>query len=134
MRAKRTAVVAAAFAGLTMFAAPASAAPTPPGAEAADGYFYFYEHADYVGQCKHAGTIEMYSLICGNMNDKTSSVWNNAYAGRPDAVRVYENDRFGGGSMCISRGEMISNLAHRQLSNGANANDRISSHRWERGC
>jgi len=52
----------------------------------------------------------------------------------PPRVTFFEHADFRGGSITLEAGQSIENLAHRTLSNGANANDRISSIRVEEGA
>ena len=69
---------------------------------------------------------------CSGTNDNTaSSVLNLGYDnGSYQDVLLYRLSGYGGGYICVPNGGWIQNLADRTFSDGVNADNRISSHRW----
>lgn len=71
----------------------------------------------------------------GSDTNKASSVMNTGNSGGNDIVAFYQFAGYKGGHGCLSIGEKYADdLINNKLSNGAKANDTISSHRWVSRC
>ncbi|WP_105969838.1 hypothetical protein [Streptomyces geranii] len=118
-----------------------AAAPRPStqrGA-AADGRVYVYEHLNFTGTwCGMGGNERDYRSIsnCPNMDNLTTSVWNNGYVAVFDDVRLHRDYAYSGPNMCIGLGDSWGNLdlGWEVFNNGEHANDKISSHIWANSC
>jgi hypothetical protein len=116
-------------------------------AGAADGYFYTYLNAIDADQrttawrCRWSGSdgdwrTSPQGRSCDNL---ATGVWNNGWPSPKyvnDHVRMYDGYSYSGVSMCIRPGDYWLNFAlgRERFSDGSNANDRISSHRWVDNC
>ncbi len=83
------------------------------------------------GECSWFG-----SSLNSNFNDEASSLINNGYPGGLDDVRLYRDINYRGPSICLRNGDSFVDLSvgRERFSDGTNANDRISSHKWVRSC
>ncbi|MBM7437312.1 peptidase inhibitor family I36 protein [Streptomyces sp. HB132] len=102
-------------------------------AGALSGYMYAYDSTNCNGHLGHASGDDSnwgdsaLSFRSGDDN-KASSILNN---GNNSEVKFYGATGYGGGHICLSRSEgWASNLSDDRLSNGASANNNISSHAW----
>ncbi|MBB4687113.1 hypothetical protein [Amycolatopsis jiangsuensis] len=148
-----TGVFAGALFGLAMLPGLASAEPTaaaaPAGARADvcaskvanSGYVHTYSGTGCDGKpiCSMLGNDSDYgnSKGCSGKDDNSaSSLLNNGTAagGNDTSVRFYRLAGYGGGSICLGYHQYASNLANWTFTNGTNADNRISSHKWVPSC
>jgi hypothetical protein len=113
--------------------------PSKQRAAAADGRVYVYEHLNFTGAwCGMPGNERDYRSIsnCPNMDNITTSVWNNGYVDVFDDVRLYRDYVYSGPNMCIGLGDSWGNLdlGWEVFNTGEKANDKISSHIWASSC
>lgn len=165
MKALRSAMLGIAAIGLVVVSAPASGAddrvpdsagssqatnvgftegatapkPSKQRAAAADGRVWVYEHLNFTGSgCGMGGNERDYRSIsnCPDMDNKTTSVWNNGYVAVFDDVRLHRDYAYSGPNMCIGLGDSWGNLdlGWEVFNNGEHANDKISSHIWANSC
>ncbi|MET8216190.1 peptidase inhibitor family I36 protein [Streptomyces hirsutus] len=94
-----------------------------------NGNMYAWEDLDCSGAelIRSAGNSDWWV----GSQDRATSVMNRGFTGGLDHVAFYENSGFGGGHACLAPGELYAdNLTDNRFTNGVNANDTISSHRW----
>ncbi|GAA3535830.1 hypothetical protein GCM10022222_19360 [Amycolatopsis ultiminotia] len=152
-----TGVFAGALFGLAALPGLASAEPTaaagPAGAHSAgakadvcagktanSGYVHIYSGTGCDGKpiCSMLGNDSNYGNTkgCSGKDDNSaSSLLNNGTAGGGDtSVRFYRLADYQGGSICLGYHQYATNLANWTFTNGTNADNRISSHKWVAGC
>ncbi|MFF3489666.1 peptidase inhibitor family I36 protein [Streptomyces sp. NPDC002701] len=128
--------------GVTVGSTIGAAAPQPSQqrvAAAPDGRVYVYVDLNFTGTwCGMPGNQQDYRNIsdCPDMDNKTTSVWNNGYVATFDDVRLYRDYVYSGPNMCISVGDSWGNLdlGYEVFNTGEHANDKISSHIWANSC
>ncbi|GHH45726.1 peptidase inhibitor family I36 protein [Streptomyces candidus] len=102
-------------------------------AGALSGYMYAYDNTNCNGYLGRASGDDSdwgnsSQSFQGGDNNKASSILNN---GNSYEVKFYGAANSGGGHICLSRSEgWASNLSDDTLTNGAPANNNISSHAW----
>ncbi|MFE9764363.1 hypothetical protein ACFYPC_07495 [Streptomyces sp. NPDC005808] len=149
MSVKRLLTVAASAAAVAaLFSPVSSASALDAGSQgtgsaqlvAADGKLHVYTQPYGGGlECSWTGN----SNDWGSCRNLTSDIWNNGYAGGPDAVDLYTAPNAGGAHACISQGDrwydtksgtyrFTYGAGLEQF--GASVNNNISSHRWVDYC
>ncbi|GAA2207337.1 hypothetical protein GCM10009850_027950 [Nonomuraea monospora] len=116
--------------------------PAAPGARLAapDGRVYIYDLRNFTGSWCGTPTNEQdYRNIggtCPNMDNRTTSMWNNGYVETFDDVRFYRDYVYAGPNMCLGLGDSWGDLAlgWELFNTGENANNKISSHIWASSC
>jgi hypothetical protein len=139
LTAMLTTAVALATAAPALAADATVANPEGPRAKAADGYFYIYNEPDFNGSsCGFTGNWDDYTDAgdCGDVNDRTTSLWNNGYPGGFDDVFVYAGIEYGYPYGCLGNGDSWQNLSLgiERFSDGTTMDNRISSHAWAPTC
>jgi len=109
-------------------------------AAAADGRVYVYDGRNFTGAwCGTTTNEQDYRSIggtCPDMDNRTTSMWNNGYVHTFDDVRFYKNYVYGGPNMCLGLGDSWGDLGlgWELFNSGENANNKISSHIWASSC
>ncbi|CAM5745673.1 hypothetical protein STAFG_6436 [Streptomyces afghaniensis 772] len=101
---------------------------------AVPGYVHAFHNADcghYFGRADShdADWGDNAGAFRGGDDDAATSVLSKASAGL--AAKLHERPGYGGGHLCLEPSEAyVHDLAGKTFSNGTDANDNISSHRW----
>lgn len=101
---------------------------------AVSGHFYAYDYANcsgYIGSDadSDANWGDSSGSFQGGADNSATSVLHRGPSGL--AVKVYQGSGYGGGHICLQTSEAyVDDLAGTTFSNGAPANNNISSHTW----